>query len=213
MQRKRPIKERMEKAVYVLDYLREGNPLDKHTMHKNRPVLQLVGEDYFMLMEASPLNSHQDFQLEQRIELVDNSYLKIDFHIAYEDLTSVAKDELLKVLRVIVENKAQLFTEFFNKAEPLTLKLHALELLPNIGKKTLKTILEERKKEPFKDLRDIEQRVGIKDVIGIIVERIIKEIQGGEKYYLFVYPLEEKKKPTEHFVYLGYLERLSKDAQ
>lgn len=205
MQRRRPAKERMEKAVYVLDYLRDGNPLDKHPIHKNRPVLQLIGEDYFMLMEASPLDSHLDFQLEQRLE-IENSPLKIDFHITYDDLTTVAKDELVKVLRLIVENKSQLFTEFFNKAEPLTLRLHALELLPNIGKKTLKTILEERKKEPFKDLKDIEKRIGIKDVVGILVERIIKELQGGEKYYLFVYPLE--KKPTEHSVYLGYLEKL-----
>lgn len=200
----------MEKTVYVLDYLREGNPLDKHPIHKSKPVLQLIGEDYFMLMEASPINSYQEFQLEQKLEL-NNSHLKIDFHITYEDLTSVAKDELVKVLRLIVESKSQLFTDFFNKSEPLTLRLHALELLPNIGKKTLKTILEERKKEPFKDLKDIEQRVGIKDVVGIIVERIVKELQGGEKYYLFVYPLEEKRKPIEHFVYLGYLEKLGKN--
>jgi len=212
MQRRKPVKERMEKVAYVLDYMRQGNPLDKHTQHKNRPVLQLVGEDYFMLIEASPISSNIDFQIEQKVELME-SPIRVDFHITYEDLTSVAKDELPKVIRKIVtEEKSSIFVDFFNKAEPLTLKLHALELLPNIGKKTLRIILEERKKQPFVDFKDIETRVGIKDVPGIIVERIIKEIQGGEKYYLFVYPLfeEKSKKLGEHAVYVGYLEKLGK---
>lgn len=210
MQRKKTAKEKMERVVYVLDYLRQGNPLDKHPMHKNKPVLQLLGEDYFMLMEASPTSPQFDFQLEQRLE-IDKSPIKIDFHITYEDLTAVAKDELTRVLKQIVsEVKQQLFVEFFNKAEPLTLKLHSLELLPNIGKKTLRLILEERKKEPFKDFKDIEQRVGIKDVVNIIVERIVKELQGGEKYYLFAYPIEDRKKVGEHPIYVGYLEKLGK---
>ena len=212
MQRRKTTKERMEKIVYVLDYMRQGNPLDKHTQHKNRPVLQLIGEDYFMLIEASPLSSNIDFQLEQKLVLAETP-IKIDFHITYDDLTSVAKDELPRVLRKIVtEEKSSIFVEFFNKAEPLTLKLHALELLPNIGKKTLRIILEERKKQPFADFKDIETRVGIKDVPGLIVERIIKELQGGEKYYLFVYPIfeEKNKKLGEHAIYVGYLEKLGK---
>ncbi|BFI75159.1 DUF655 domain-containing protein [Sulfurisphaera ohwakuensis] len=212
MQRRRDVKVRMEKIAYILDYMRQGNPLDKHPQHKNRPVMQLLGEDYFMLMEATPLSSNIDFQIEQKLEL-ENSPIKIDFHITYEDLTSVAKDELPKVIRkIITEDKSSIFVEFFNKAEPLTLKLHALELLPNIGKKTLRIILEERKKQPFVDFKDIETRVGIKDVVGLLIERIIKELQGGEKYYLFVYPLfdEKSKKLGEHSIYIGYLEKLGK---
>ncbi|BFH73518.1 DUF655 domain-containing protein [Sulfurisphaera javensis] len=212
MQRRKNVRERMEKIVYILDYMRQGNPLDKHPQHKNRPVMQLVGTDYFMLMEAVPLTPNIDFQIEQKLEL-DNSPIKIDFHITYEDLTTVAKDELVKVVRkIITEDKSSIFIDFFNKAEPLTLKLHALELLPGIGKKTLRIILEERKKQPFTDFKDIETRVGIKDVVGILTERIIKEIQGGEKYYLFVYPLfdEKNKKLGEHSVYIGYLEKLGK---
>lgn len=212
MQRRKPVKERMEKTAYILDYMRQGNPLDKHSQHRNRPVLQLIGIDYFMLIEASPISSNVDFQIEQKIDIFD-SPIKIDFHITYDDLTTVAKDELPKVLRKIVtEDKSSIFVDFFNKAEPLTLKLHALELLPNIGKKTLRIILEERKKQPFIDFKDIENRVGIKDVAGIIVERITKEIQGGEKYYLFVYPLfdEKSKKLGEHSIYVGYMEKLGK---
>ncbi|MEM2012590.1 MAG: DUF655 domain-containing protein, partial [Metallosphaera sp.] len=55
-----------ERYVYVLDYLREGNPLDKHKWHKNKPLVQVIGEDYFILMEAFPLT--EQIQIEERID-------------------------------------------------------------------------------------------------------------------------------------------------
>ncbi|ACP35495.1 Protein of unknown function DUF655 [Sulfolobus islandicus L.S.2.15] len=207
MQRKRVVKERV---VYVLDYMREGNPLDRHKFHRDRPLIQAVGEDYFLLLELTPLSYNLDFFPEDKIELDSNSSVKVDAHISYEDLTSVSKDNLPKILHKIVLEKEKVFVEIFNKAEPLTLKLHALELLPNIGKKTLRIILEERKKKPFESFKDIETRIGIKDVASILVERIIKEMQGGEKYYLFVYPLvsDENKRLEQQFIYVGYIEKL-----
>lgn len=204
MIRKKP----KERFVYILDYMKEGNPLDKHKHHKNRPVIQLLGEDYFMLMEGMPL-VNIDLQLEQKIDLQseESQILKIEFIIPYDDLTAMAKDTLNKLLNRIVVEKEKLFIEFFNKAEPLTLKLHALELLPNIGKKTLRLILEERKKKPFSSFKELEERIGIRNVTQIIVERLLRELEGNEKYYLFVYPYEFEKKQGEA-IYVGYLEKL-----
>jgi putative nucleotide binding protein len=203
LQRRRP----KERFVYVLDYLREGNPLDRHRGHKNRPLAQVIGEDYFILMEA--LVSDQDFQIEEKVDLFNSSTLRIDVVIGYEDLTGVAKDTLPRVVKKIVSNKEKFFVEFFNKSDALTIKLHALELLPGIGKKTLRIILEERKKKPFESFSDIEQRTGIKSVIDVIVERILAEIERKDKYYLFVYPTEtEHRKPQEQVIYVGYLDKL-----
>lgn len=206
MQRKRP----RERFVYVLDYLRQGNPMDKHKFHKNKPVLQLLGEDYLLLLEGVPIIPNADFQLEQRIDLSGNEVqsIKIEVPISYEDLTSMAKDTLNRVLFKIVNEKEKLFVEFFNKAEPLTLRLHALELLPGVGKKTLRLILEERKKKSFETYKEIEERIGIKNVQSIIVERIRKELEGNEKYYLFVFPSLEVEKKAGEVIYVGYLERL-----
>ncbi|WP_338601179.1 DUF655 domain-containing protein [Sulfolobus tengchongensis] len=207
MQRRKLVKERV---VYVLDYMREGNPLDKHKFHRDRPLIQAVGEDYFLLLELTPLAFNLDFSPEQKIELESNSNVKVDAHITYDDLTSLSKDNLPKVLQKIILEKERIFVEVFNKAEPLTLKLHALELLPNIGKKTLRIILEERKKKPFDSFKDIEARIGVKDVVSMLVERIIKEMQGGEKYYLFVYPIivDENKRLEQQPIYVGYIEKL-----
>lgn len=201
MQRRRP----HEKEAYILDYLRDGNPLDKHKQHRNRPLLQLLGVDYFILMEGIPLVANNDYAVEQKIPLDENSTVKIDAVIVYDDLTAFAKDTLNRVIKRIIEERERVFVEFFNKAEPLTLKLHALELLHNIGKKTLRIILEERKKRPFTSFKDIEERVGIKGIEEIIEERILTEMKGQEKYYLFVYPPETVK---EQVVYVGYMERL-----
>ncbi|BDC19301.1 RNA-binding protein [Acidianus sp. HS-5] len=200
--------ERREKFAYVLDYLREGNPLDKHKIHKNRPFAQLLGADYFMLMEAS---TSRELQLEEEIDLEDPSFgVKVDFIISYDDLTSVAKDTLIRVIKKIIGEKEKLFVEFFNKSEPLTLKLHALELLPGIGKKTLREILEERKKKPFESFKDIEDRTGIKNIVDIITERIIIEIERKDKYYLFAYPIDHRKPQAgqQEIIYVGYLEKL-----
>ncbi|ABP94240.1 MULTISPECIES: DUF655 domain-containing protein [Metallosphaera] len=201
-----------ERYVYVLDHLREGNPLDKHKWHKNKPLVQVIGEDYFILMEAFPLT--EQIQIEERIDRdQEPPVLKVDVLIDYEDLTSLAKDNLGKILEKIVTAKESQFVNFFNKAEPLTLKLHALELLPDIGKKTLRTILEERKRLPFSSFADIETRVGIKNVKEILVKRLLIEIKREDKYFLFVYPgesergIEGERKPQEQ-KYIGYLERL-----
>lgn len=203
IQRKRP----KERFAFVLDYMKEGNPLDKHKVHKNRPIAQLLGYDYFILMECSV--NGQDLQLEEKVDLEGSPYIKVDFLISYEDLTSVAKDTLNRVIRKIIQEKEALFVEFFNKSEPLTLKLHALELLPSIGKKTLRTILDERKKKPFESFKDIEVRTGIRSVADILVERVLAEMMHKDKYYLFVYPVEiDQRKPQEQHIYVGYLEKL-----
>lgn len=208
IQRKKP----RERFAYVLDYMKEGNPLDKHKTHKNRPIAQFLGCDYFILMEGSV--NGQDLQIEEKIDLDIYSNIKIDFIIGYDDLTSVAKDSLNRVVKKIIEENENLFVEFFNKSESLTLKLHALELLPGIGKKTLRTILDERKKKPFENFKDIETRAGIKNVSGILLERILTEIMRKDKYYLFVYPvdIDHMKKPQEQHIYVGYLEKLRQNA-
>ncbi|MCI2414586.1 MAG: DUF655 domain-containing protein [Candidatus Aramenus sp.] len=206
LQRKRP----KERYVYILDYLREGNPLDKHRNHKNRPIAQVLGEEYFILMEALALGG--DYQIEQRVDLFNVQDLKIDLTVSYDDLTSVAKDALPRVVKKIVLDREKEFVEFFNKSEPLTLKLHSLELLPGIGKKTLREILEERKKEPFSSFSDIEKRTTLRNVASVITERILLEIQRKDKYYLFVYPTDvDHRKQQEQVIYVGSLERLKEE--
>ncbi len=179
---------RLEDYAYVIDFLPYGHPDDKRPIHKREPLAQLVGENYFTLLEVSVKKDKSPL-------IMDRLYIgkgerdvvnKIKRKLRYDDLTPAAKSELPYVLEHIVKQNEQKYVEFFNKAESITTRLHQLELLPGIGKKTMWAILEERKKEPFKSFEDIVKRVRITHPVKLIVSRIIYELKNPDvKYKLF----------------------------
>ncbi len=87
---------------------------------------------------------------------------------------------------MIVKNNEKRFVDYINHAQPLTPRIHALELIPGIGKTYMKTILEEREKQQFVDFNDLQGRVGLKEPQKQITERIMDEITGEVKVTLFV---------------------------
>jgi len=198
--------ELMEEYAYVLDFFPQGNPLDKHLEHRRRPIAQVVGEKYFMLLEVIP-RPGVTLSIGERVYISRGYRDKIAFvygRISYDDLSSVAKDELVNIVEKIIRTFENVYIQFFNIAEPITIRLHALELLPGIGKKSMKTIIEERKKKPFTSFKDLTERTKIPDPVKSLRDRIISEIMGEEKYYLFVKPPPGK----EGAIYLGYLIRM-----
>ncbi len=189
MNRRRVEKEKLEDYAYVLDFLPYGYPDDKRPIHKREPLAQVVGEKYFTLLEVSIKRGQQPLVMDRLFigkgerDVVN----KIKRRLRYDQLTPAAKSELPYVLEHIVKQQEDRFVEFFNKAEPITTRLHQLELLPGIGKKTMWAIIEERKKEPFKSFEDIAKRVkGLQHPEKYIVNRIIYELQNPDtKYKLF----------------------------
>lgn len=195
-----------ETQVYILDYMPFGNPLDKYVEYRNKPVAQAIGTQFFTLLEVEPYPG-VDLRPGEKVELDRESKIKrIIGRIMYDDLTSTAKDNLEGIVRSIVEENEKIFVEFFNKAGPITLKLHTLELLPGIGKKTMKLILEERRRKPFESFKDIQERVKLSDPVKTIVDRILLELRGEDKYYLFIKP--PKQKIGSGVIYIGYLEKM-----
>lgn len=176
-----------EDYAYVLDHLPQGYTLDFKVLRRGESIVQVIGENYFILLEliAKP---EVTFLAGERVYIGREGRDKISRvkrRIGYSDLTSIARDNLPVTVEKIVEVNEKRFINFFNEAEAITTRLHALELLPKIGKKLMWSIIEERKREPFRNFQDIKERVGI-DAKKIIVERILKEISGDEKYCLFV---------------------------
>lgn len=205
--KRRPRDEFKEESVYILDFMPYGNPLDKYTEYRNKPVAQAIGSRFFTLLEVEPYPG-VDLSPGEKVELDRESKIRrIVGRISYEDLTSTAKDNLEEIVRKIVLENEKIFIDFFNKAGPITLKLHTLELLPGIGKKTMKLILDERKKKPFTSFQDLQERVKLSDPVKTIVDRILVELRGEDKYYLFIKP--PKQKLSQGVVYIGYLEKSS----
>lgn len=176
-----------EDYAYVLDHLPQGYALDFRVLRRGESIVQVIGEEHFILLEliAKP---GAIFSVGERVYIGKEGRDKISRvrrRIGYNDLTSIARDNLPIIIEKIVEINEKRFVNFFNEAEAITTRLHALELLPKIGKKLMWTIIEERKKELFRSFQDIKERIGI-DAKRIIVERILKEISGDEKYCVFV---------------------------
>jgi putative nucleotide binding protein len=112
---------------------------------------------------------------------------RVNRRIGYEDLSQGARVELPYALQKIVLEKEGYYLRFFNEAGPLTTRMHALELLPGIGKKLMWAILKERKKGTFKSFEDLCERVkGIYNPEKLLAKRIEDEIADDRiKYRIF----------------------------
>ncbi len=183
-----PVKRVYEDYAYVLEYLPYGHPLDSRPTYQRESLVHVIGDEHLTLLECVP-KPGAAFQPREHVYIGKESRTKIAHirrRITYEDLTVNARAELLPVLEEIVKAKEPRFIVFFNEAGPLNVRMHQLELLPGVGKKTMWMILEERKKEPFKSFEDMENRVKLANPRKIVADRILDELRGGERYLLFV---------------------------
>jgi putative nucleotide binding protein len=184
----------------VLDFLPQGHPNDPRPLHLREPVVQLLGEDFFTLLEVIPKREAR-FEPQERVFIGKGERDKVERirrRIGYEDLTSAAKAELPSAVRRLVEGHPERFLEFFNRAGPLTTRFHQLELIPGIGKKLMWSILEEREKAPFSSLEDLKSRVrGLGDLREMVAGRVVRELQGEDRYRIFVRPPSKKAEEEE----------------
>ncbi len=85
----------------------------------------------------------------------------------------------------LVKSQEKRFVEFFNNSQPVTPRMHSLELLPGIGKKSMWQIVNTRERKPFTSYKDIQERTGLSDIPKIISKRVIEELSTESKYRLF----------------------------
>lgn len=181
------IQKRYEEYAYVLDYLPRGRAGRGRLRYRTEPVVQLLGEKYYTLLEATT-DRETPFELYDRVYVGKREREKIAHitgRITYDELTTSAQRELPNLLEKIVREQEERFVKFFNQAQALTPRMHTLELIPGIGKHYLRKILAEREKKPFKSLNDLKDRTGLPDPIKLISRRILEELSTEQKYYLF----------------------------
>ena len=173
----------------VLDFLPNGYLFDKRPNHLKTPIVQAIGKSHLVLLELVP-KRECNLQPHETVYIGDGKRDKIHHIIGklpFERMTSTASSELQFILQEIVTANEKEFVEFFNRAIPLTTRMHSLELLPGLGKKRMWEILEEKEKAPFASFADLKKRVKLMpDPRAIIIKRIIKELMGNEKHYFFV---------------------------
>ena len=86
----------------------------------------------------------------------------------------------------LVKGNESRYVGYYNELQPLTPRLHGLELIPGIGKTFMKEIVEMREKQPFTSFDDIQKRVGLREPAKMIAKRIVEELAGDSRVSIFV---------------------------
>jgi len=178
-----------EEAAIVLDFLPNGYPYDERPMYMKSAVAQAVGKEHFILLELVPKKGIH-LQPFEEVYIGEGKRDKIHHimgKIPLEKLTATAKSELEFVVKDVIKKNEAKFIDFFNRAQPLSTRMHQLELLPGLGKKHMWQIIESRDEKQFESFADMKNRVKLMpDPEKAVLKRILQELQGSEKHKIFV---------------------------
>ncbi len=174
-----------EDQAIILDYLPYGYPLEKKTV----PIAQAIGMKKFTLLQLIPRKGAK-LDVGEIVYIGDGKRDKIYYiqgKLLEDKITETSKQQLQIFIEKYILKDERKFTDFFNGAGPINTRLHQLELLPGFGKKHTEAIINERNKRLFESLEDLKKRIsGLPDPKKSIEKRLLNEIIGREKYYLFI---------------------------
>ncbi len=173
-----------EEYAIILDVI-----FDNHNSFNNSEIAQAVGATNFTLLELVPKQG-VILKPSQKVYIGDGKREEIQYikrSLFPDKLTNAARNELTFSLMDLIDEREVDFINFFNNAGPITIRKHSLELIPGIGKKHLKDLIESREEKKFESFDDIKKRCHfLADPQKAIAERIVKEIEDAEEFKLFV---------------------------
>lgn len=180
----------MEEYAIVLDYLPQGMP---GGFNKNMPICYALGESEFKLFELT-VKAGAKIAIDDRVYIGKDQNLRVQIdhvkrRVSFDQMSGAAQSELEPVVRELVIKDEAKYIKFYNEAQPISLKVHLLEELPGMGKKTVAEVLKDRDKNgPFKSFDDMATRVPVvKDPAKYIADRIVLEISDrNRRNYLFI---------------------------
>jgi putative nucleotide binding protein len=181
-----PADKKYEEYAYVLDFMPRG----KSVVIKGRegPMVQAIGEERLTLLELLAMEN-QDLDTGEKVKIGKEGREKtasVLGKLTYEELSPEAKASLPTVVENLVKQNESKYVAYFNDLQPLTPRLHGLELIPGIGKTFMKEIVEMREKQPFTSFDDVQKRVGLREPAKMIAKRIVEELAGDSRVSIFV---------------------------
>jgi putative nucleotide binding protein len=184
------MEKRYEEHAYILDFLPHGRPgihVSGRAGYRAGALVQLVGEEFFTLLEAL-VKEGVMLKPQDRVFVGKQARDEITYiigRIGFDELTAAARTELPTVISKIVLNREKWFVGFFNTARAVTPRMHALELVPGIGKKYMWQIINERERKPFESFEDLQKRTELPNPVKLITKRVMEELETDSKYRLF----------------------------
>ena len=184
------MEKRYEEYAYVLDFLQHGRPGVRATGragYRAGALIQCIGEEFFTLLEAL-VKEGLMLKPNDRVYVGKESREEVTYiigRIGFDELTAAAKAELPSVISRIVLNREKWFVNFFNTARAVTPRMHALELVPGIGKKYMWQVINMRERKSFESFEDLQKRTELPNPVKLITKRVLEELAGDSKYRLF----------------------------
>ncbi|MFL6385088.1 MAG: DUF655 domain-containing protein, partial [Nitrososphaeraceae archaeon] len=123
-----------EEYAYVLDFIQRG----KSTTVRAREgiIIQAIGEEHLTLLELLGIQN-MSFEVGERLYIGRegrDKVISVLGRLEYKDISQSAKNELTNIIEKIVIANEKRFVDYINMAPPVTPRIHALELIPGIGK-------------------------------------------------------------------------------
>jgi len=175
-----------EEHAIILDFLPYGYPLDRNMM----PLAQAIGMTGLTLLQLVPRRGER-FEVGEKVYIGEGKRDKVQYILGRcprEKLTETSKIQLIDVIENAVAETEERFVKFFNEAQAINTRLHQFELLPGLGKKHTKAILEARDEKDFESFDDIKERVHNMPLPGKVIEkRIMEELTEMQRHNLFVF--------------------------
>jgi putative nucleotide binding protein len=175
-----------EEYAYVLDFIQRGK--SNTVRGREGIIIQAIGEERLTLLELLGVQN-MNFEIGERVYIGRegrDKVMSVLGRLEYNYISQSAKNELTNIVEKIVSANEKRFIDYINMAQPVTPRIHALELIPGIGKTYMMSIIKERDKKRFESFTDIQNRVGLRDPSKLIAKRIIDEIAGEARMNLFV---------------------------
>lgn len=175
-----------EEYAYILDFMLRGK--SNTVRGREGIIIQAIGEERLTLLELLGVQN-MSFEVGERVYIGRegrDKVISVLGRLDYDNISQSAKNELPNIVETIVIANEKRFIDYMNMSQPITPRIHALELIPGIGKTYMMTIIKERDKKRFESFEDIQNRVGLRDPAKLIAKRIIDEIAGEARMNLFV---------------------------
>jgi putative nucleotide binding protein len=175
-----------EEYAYVLDFTPRGKSVT--VRGREGVIIQAIGEERLTLLELLGVQNVA-VEIGERLYIGREGRDKVASvlgRLEYNDISQTAKNELPNIVEKVVFANEKRFVGYINMSQPITPRIHALELIPGIGKTYMMTIIKERDKKKFENFTEIQSRVGLRDPAKLVAKRIIEEIMGQARMNLFV---------------------------
>ena len=174
-----------EEHAYVLDFKSRGKSIT--VRGRTGVIVNAIGEERLALLEILGVEN-STFDVGERVYIGKEGRTKVKSvlgKIDYTKMSILTQNEIPRIIELIVTKNEKRFVDYLNNAQPITPRIHALELIPGIGKTYMNVLIQEREKKLFESYSDIEKRTGFKEPIKHLSQRILEEISGKTRMNLF----------------------------